>query len=256
MMKMTQKNLSTYLGLCTEVYELSKPNVTADAYQFYRSYALEAKGPILEPMCGTGRFLLPLFEEGFNIYGFDASESMLKKLHEKAATKNLKPNVWKGFIEALEQKEKYKLIFIPTGSFGLITEPRVIKETLKLIYDHLEPSGLFVFEVETTSAIGKELGIWHGSRWCLEDNKVILMSQLIKLSEEICYAIGKYELVEGNQIVQTEIEEYKIRLYNEPAFLINLLDSIGFSNLRLVKAFDRSVSPKIDDISIVFECRK
>lgn len=87
---MTQKNLSTYLGLCTEVYELSKPNVTADAYQFYRSYALEAKGPILEPMCGTGRFLLPLFEEEFNIYGFDASESMLKKLHEKAATKNLK----------------------------------------------------------------------------------------------------------------------------------------------------------------------
>ncbi|STX50486.1 acyl-CoA N-acyltransferase [Legionella busanensis] len=253
---MTQKNPSTYLDLCTEVYELSKPNITLDAYQFYRSYAIEAGGPILEPMCGTGRFLLPLFEEGFDIYGFDASESMLKKLHEKAASKNLKPTVWKGFIEELERKEKYKLIFIPTGSFGLITEPQIIQDTVKLIYDHLEPNGLFVFEVETSTAIGKELGIWHGSRWPLVDGKIILMSQLIALEDEICCAIAKYELVEGNQVIQTEIEDYKIRLYNEPAFLVNLLDSIGFSNLRLVKAFDRSASPKKDDMSIVFECRK
>jgi hypothetical protein len=33
------KTLDTYLGLCTEVYELSKPDVPRDAYAFYREYA-------------------------------------------------------------------------------------------------------------------------------------------------------------------------------------------------------------------------
>ncbi|CZL29099.1 putative acetyltransferase YhhY [Legionella pneumophila] len=80
----TMKKLDTYQSLCTEVYDLSKPNAPHDAYPFYRSYAVEAKGPILEPMCGTGRFLLPLAEEGFDVHGFDASQPMLERLHAKA----------------------------------------------------------------------------------------------------------------------------------------------------------------------------
>ncbi|HEO1363237.1 TPA: GNAT family N-acetyltransferase, partial [Legionella pneumophila] len=87
------KKLDTYQSLCTEVYDLSKPNAPQNEYSFYRSYAVEAKGPILEPMCGTGRFLLPLVEEGFDVHGFDASQPMLERLHAKAISKNLKPKV-------------------------------------------------------------------------------------------------------------------------------------------------------------------
>ncbi len=54
---------------------------------------MNANGPILEPMCGTGRFLLPLIEDGFDVHGFDASDHMLGVLHAKAKPKNLKPTV-------------------------------------------------------------------------------------------------------------------------------------------------------------------
>ena len=77
------KTLASYLRLCTEVYDLSKPNPPKDAYAFYRDYVIKANGPILEPMCGSGRFLLPLREEGFNVHGFDASDHMLASLHAK-----------------------------------------------------------------------------------------------------------------------------------------------------------------------------
>lgn len=50
------KSLDTYLDLCTQVYDLSKPTPPQDAYDFYLSYVRETNGPILEPMCGTGRF--------------------------------------------------------------------------------------------------------------------------------------------------------------------------------------------------------
>ncbi|WP_419419433.1 GNAT family N-acetyltransferase [Legionella sp. D16C41] len=250
------KKLGTYQDLCTEVYELSKPNAPQDEYSFYRSYVLEAKGPILEPMCGTGRFLLPLNEEGFDIHGFDASQSMLERLHTKANGKNLNPKVWHGFIEDLNQADKYSLIFIPSGSFGLITEKADIQRALKTIYEHIEDKGFFVFEVETRHAVPKELGIWRGTKWPKEDGTIILFSQLAMLSEDVCCSIGKYELIANNHVIQTEVEEYRIRIYQEPSWLLNLLTKVGFSEVRMVKSFDRHASPSETDKSIVFECRK
>ena len=76
------------------------------------------------------------------------------------------------------------------------------------------------------------------------------------LNEEVCYSIGKYELIDNNRVIQTEVEEYKIRIYQDTSFLHNLLTEVGFSNVRMVKGFDRNASPDEKDESIVFECRK
>jgi len=160
----SMKQLNTYLSLCTEVYDLSKPNAPEDAYAFYRDYAIKANGPILEPMCGTGRFLIPLFEEGFDVYGFDASDHMLSVLHAKATPQNLKPTVWKGFVEDLNRPEKYNFIFIPSGSFCLIIDPVQVDKSLKAIYDHLNDGGIFLFEAETMQAV-PQVDIWRGSLW-------------------------------------------------------------------------------------------
>jgi ubiquinone/menaquinone biosynthesis C-methylase UbiE len=54
---------------------------------------------MLEPMCGTGRFLLPLVAESFDVHGFDGSQYMLDALHRKAKAQNLKVNVWQGLIK-------------------------------------------------------------------------------------------------------------------------------------------------------------
>lgn len=83
------KTLDTYLSLCTEVYDLSKPNPPEDAYAFYRDYAMRANGPILAPMCGTGRFLLPLLAEGFNYMALMQAAICLKSCMLKPKLKIL-----------------------------------------------------------------------------------------------------------------------------------------------------------------------
>lgn len=134
------KKLDTYQNLCAEVYELSKPEAPPDAYHFYRSYALKAKGSILEPMCGTGRFLLPLVGEGFDVHGFDASVPMLERLHAKARAKDLKPRVWQGFIEDLNQEtEHYSLIFIPSQLKSSLTLSLLILNPQRMILILFEP---------------------------------------------------------------------------------------------------------------------
>ena len=52
--------MDSYKKLCTQFYDIDKPTAPPDALEFYLQYALKAQGPILEPMCGTGRFLVPM----------------------------------------------------------------------------------------------------------------------------------------------------------------------------------------------------
>ena len=52
--------MSAYGSLCTEFYDLDKPSAPADALAFYVARARKVGGRILEPMCGSGRFLLPM----------------------------------------------------------------------------------------------------------------------------------------------------------------------------------------------------
>lgn len=244
---------NTYLNLCTQVYDLSKPHPPEDAYAFYRSYAIEAKGPILEPMCGTGRFLLPLLRAGFDIDGFDASEHMLEALRAKSG--DLKPNIWQGFAEDLAVAKKYNLIFIPCGSFGLITDLEIAKLALKKFYNHLNQNGILLFEGETLKS-APALGVWRGSSWHKQDGSFIIANYVANLVNDICVCTQKYELVKNNRIISTEVEEMKIRLYDDPEVLIALFKEVGFKEIKLIKAFDRAkVADKNDEV-IIYECRK
>lgn len=253
---MSNKTLGTYLNLCTQVYDLSKPSAPHNEYEFYRSYALKAKGSILEPMCGTGRFLLPLFEEGFNIEGFDASDHMLKVLHNKARNANLSPKVWKSFIADFNGKEKYDLIIIPSGSFGLITDLGEAINALQIFYDHLSEHGTLLFEIETLKAIPSQFNTWRSSAYSRDDEKVIIANFLnLSVTDNVLSTICKYELVENHNISNTEIEMMKVRYY-DPQILLQLIKSIGFKEYKMAKAFVLDSIPDKNDEVVVFECKK
>lgn len=248
--------LDTYLSLCTQVYDLSKPTPPQDAYEFYRYYAINARGPILEPMCGTGRFLLSLMEEGIEIHGFDASSHMLETLHKKAKLRNLNPKVERAFVENFQIKEKYGLIFIPSGSFGLIIDVSQAKASLKKFYDCLNDDGVLIFEAETLRAAPKPSGMWRGSVWAREDSKLIIANFLdLPVQANVMSMLCRYELVDNHHVVHTEIENFKVRLYNSEQ-VIAMLKEIGFKTIKMLKAFEHSKNPDDTDEVIVYECRK
>lgn len=87
------------------------------------------------------------------------------------------------------------------------------------------------------------------------DDKMILLSSCASIDGDICSSVAKYELIDKNQVIQIEIEEYKIKIY-EPGSLLELLKSIGFHVVKILKTFDCSNVPGDSDESIVYECRK
>ena len=80
---MCKDGVNHYGSLCTELYERLHARAPEDELAFYLSYARPGQR-ILEPLCGSGRFLVPFLERGLDIRGMDASEEMLSRLREKA----------------------------------------------------------------------------------------------------------------------------------------------------------------------------
>jgi len=64
------------LGNFTRFYDWSYMDREEDI-PFYVRMARECGSPVLEVACGTGRVLIPLAREGFEVVGIDFSEHML-----------------------------------------------------------------------------------------------------------------------------------------------------------------------------------
>lgn len=253
-----KKQLQTYLSLSTELYDLDKTSVSEDEFAFYMSYAKEAKGPILEPMCGSGRFLIPLSEAGFRVDGFDASPFMLSALYRKCDAKNLQPKIWQGFLQDLDLDERYGLVFIPDASFNLILNMEELRICLQKIYEHLEEDGRFVFELVTLKYAERiEVGtLSQFSKTRTDGKRIVQKVEVLPFEGKIARTRSDYELVdEEGRVLKVETEIFGLFLHN-PDDVECWLTEVGFRDINRLKAFDRKQVAGDNDDVMVFECVK
>ncbi|HEX6272021.1 MAG TPA: class I SAM-dependent methyltransferase, partial [Polyangiaceae bacterium] len=247
-----------YGPLCTEFYALDKPTAPPDAFDFYLAYAQQANGPILEPMCGTGRFLLPLLEQGFDVEGLDHSKDMLAVCRALAADRGLAPVLHQRGIEALPRERQFALVFIPLGSFSLLTDGAVVKNSLRMVHDVLLPGGTFAVEVERMQKLPTTTtsGTW-GGRWLERpDGAKLVISWLgqYSASEGISRSLHRYELIQHGKLLATEFEDFELRVY-EPAAFEALLAEAGFTDIQRFRPYAPE-PPDDSDEAIIFVARK
>jgi SAM-dependent methyltransferase len=114
---------------------------------FYIGLAKQARGPVLEVACGTGRVLLPCLQAGVDIDGLDLYPAMLRVLQGKARAQGLAPQVYESDMRGFSLPRRYHLIIIPFNGFlhNLSTEDQL--NTLRTCKAHLLGSGLLVMEI-------------------------------------------------------------------------------------------------------------
>jgi len=247
--------LNPYGKLCTQFYDITKPSPPDDAFKFYLEQARSADGPVLELMCGSGRFLVPLLQKGIDIDGSDASADMLEACRIKCESIGLKTNLYQQFIEETKLPRKYKLIIIPARSFILVIDQQAAKISLKKMFEHLERGGKLILEIDTPGAVGKS-GVWTG-RWVERaDGANIIFSALASYDpkEKVECAIHKYELYEDGRLTDTELEHFATRFYEKAEFM-SLLGEAGFKNIKATKPYN-DTEPDETDHSIVFIAEK
>lgn len=106
-----------YGQLCTEFYDADKKFAPIDEVDFYLKI-FNQNHLILEPMCGSGRLLIPLLQASLNVHGVDSSKDMLKSCKERANAVSLNPTLIESTIKDMSLSQKYDGIIIPLDLFN------------------------------------------------------------------------------------------------------------------------------------------
>jgi len=223
-------------------------------FEFYKKWCGHMPGPVLELCSGTGRLTIPLKKAGLDIMGLDLSPSMLAMARAKAAAERLDLTFIQGDMRRFDLDKKFSTIFIPFNSLQDIASVADVEATLSRVRKHLEPGGLFLFDVFNPSIhlmVDREREFTDPYHFTTADGKRISVRE--KCGYDAATQINRVKWffnIEGRE----SLEEFNIRCYF-PFELELLLKYNGFEILHKFGSFEEKpfVSASTKQI---FVCRQ
>lgn len=131
-------------------------------YQEWVSFILSAAGErgwrggrLLDLGCGTGNATLPVHALGLEVEGVDASEEMLAVARSKLPDVVFHHASFQRFALA----NRFSLIYSVFDSLNNLLDDESFLAAATRVRHHLEPGGLFIFDVNTPVGLRE---LWHG----------------------------------------------------------------------------------------------
>lgn len=219
-----------YGSLSSKFYDIDKPQANPGELAYYLDEAQKSGGAVLEPMAGSGRFLIPLRDAGIDLDGFDASQSMVE-----GATRRLGMVGTPGYLsvdtfESFRPNRPYAMVMIPCESLSLLHTQEMVAMALRQIANWLQPGGSLVASFEKQTQTVDSSWPW-GGRWITHpEGGFIVLSWLGRYDAKthVNQSLLRYERVLDSKVVDTEMEEFNLRHYDR-AELQELLLASGFS---------------------------
>jgi SAM-dependent methyltransferase len=170
--------------------------------EFFKNYALESGGPVLELGCGTGRVLIPTARAGVEITGLDLSAEMLKlckvKLETEPGDVMARTELVQADMRKFDLKRRFSLVTITFGPFNNLITVQDQLDCLSCIQRHLNHGGRLVFDVffanPAVLAIQKETPI-------VANRAPFLMPD----GRSVTWGLNFHDLDYQNQIIHEEL---------------------------------------------------
>src|SRR5262245_48956176 len=144
----TDTVINRYGSIAAEIYDIDKPYFVLPDTRFHLERFEGFGRTILEPACGSGRTLIPFLQAGHDITGFDPSAEMLERCAARAAEAGFSPDLSRQTYADFAYDRRFGAILIPVGSFTLIDDFAVAQAVLRRFFDHLEPGGVLVLDMQ------------------------------------------------------------------------------------------------------------
>ena len=212
--------------------------------------------PALDLGCGTGRILLPLLEEGFDVDGADVSADMIAQARRLAKARGLEPRLAVQRMHELVADRAYRVIYA-CGAFGIGSSTAQDVEALRRVHAALSDGGaLLITDHELPRSERKPRGDWpaSGDRRRLSDgDEIELISRLTavygppqRLTREIrarLWRNGELITEELGRLTETDYSVEELR---------HMLHDAGFGDVRVVANYtDRDPNPEDEMVSFV-----
>jgi SAM-dependent methyltransferase len=230
-----------YGSLLTQGYDLDKPEAPAEELAYYLHHIRQYGEPVLEAMCGSGRFLVPLLAAGIDIDGIDASPHMLASCAAKCSGRGLQASLHEQLLHELDLPRRYRFIFAGGASFGLIFHDREVEESLHRLHTHLLPGGHLLLEVETpraAPAVTDAAGGARSRKWTRPDGGEIVQhfEGSYDQAAQILRGTLTYELWLSGERVAVEDNAWVLRYWAQGDFTAQL-SSAGFEVVRAIDPY-------------------
>jgi ubiquinone/menaquinone biosynthesis C-methylase UbiE len=121
---------------------------------------------ILDLACGTGTLAIELARQGYDVWGVDLSADMLHQADKKATKSQQAVQFRRQDMRQLHLPQQFDLVTCSYDSMNYILELADIAEICRRVHRHLDPGGIFYFDMNSLHALAN---IW-GTKVEAEDD--------------------------------------------------------------------------------------
>jgi len=257
------ENDANYNDIVAETYDIWFPEETFEDTEFFRHMMAEVPGPALEIACGTGRLLIPYLKAGFEIEGLDSSKDMLGICRRKAEQQGLAVILHHQYMQKLDLHRKYATIFVPFGSFMLVTNREEAIETLRRFHNHLQPNGQVLITTylswgETRFVPKGDLPAQAQKVWTLRragirptDQATVLVHQAVVNDnvEQVQQGWYRYEIYDRGHLIKTYLQTMKLRWYSKYELML-MMEKVGFHDITICGDYTESDASNVNSVLV------
>jgi SAM-dependent methyltransferase len=120
--------------------------------EFYLEVIGATKGPVLELACGTGRLTIPIaralaHDPSRPVTGLDLAPAMLEAARRKAAAAGATIELMLDDMRRFALGRRFGTILVAFNSLLHLTSNDALAECFARVREHLEPGGVFMFDI-------------------------------------------------------------------------------------------------------------
>ncbi len=223
----------TDYDLIAPFYDMEHARFEEDV-SLYLNFAELSGGPLLELACGSGRLLVPLAREGYELTGVDSSRRMLDIAQHALEQAEVAEQctLVQANMSTMSLGQQFRMAFIALGSFGHVCTRQEQRQTLAAVRDHLAAGGRFILDISNADVrYMKQLSgqVLHQGTWKREDGTMLshFVSPASSPTKHLLELAHFYEEHRQGEAVQRTVITTHLYLFENSEVEL-LLEEAGF----------------------------
>ncbi len=225
----------SYTSSFARIYDDIMSSVPYDLWYKYLQELLNSydKDPdkIMDMACGTGNMSLRFAQDHKDIVGIDKSSSMLEIARQKIQKNECDITFFQKDVRNFNFPRQFDFVFCIFDSLNYILNIKDLEKVFSNVYKSLKKNGIFIFDLNTVSRL---MSIEPGTTVFSGKNYTCFWEDIIDLKQ----TTWKVQLkIYFNDDQSQYFEEIHKETGYKKEDIISLLTSVGFSKVKVYKAF-------------------